>query len=170
MNRINSFSVLFVLCYLSMGVRAEGNCPAGYYPIGGGTTAGCAPIPSNSATSGGGQQQAPSAPVPLWEDRWGAVAFDGPKGILGVATGLQSEYAAQQSALNDCKARGGIKCQSEISYKNGCTAFTIGDLGYYRGADATLSEVVIAGMQKCKEKDKNCETYYSACSPPVRIR
>lgn len=172
MKRTSSFSVLVVLWCLTIGARAEGNCPSGSYPIGGGNAGwtGCAPLPGNSGVRGQLQQQAPSPIAPVWEDRWGAVAFDGPRGILGVATGHQSEHAAQQAALTDCRARGGIKCQSENSYKNGCTAFTIGDLGYYRGADATLSEVIASGMQKCKELDKNCETYYSACSPPVRVR
>lgn len=103
-------------------------------------------------------------------DRWGAIAFDGQRGILGVSTGLQSEQAAEQAALNDCRAKGGIKCQSEISYVNGCTAFTIGDRGAYRGAKATLDQVIAEGMQKCRETDQSCETYYSACSLPVRIR
>lgn len=160
---------LLVLWCLSVGAHAEGNCPSGFYPIGNRAVAACAPIPS--ATKGQqGQQQVPSSPSPIWKDRWGAVAFDGPRGILGVATELQSEQAAQEAALNDCKAKGGIKCQSEISYVNGCTAFTIGDRGAYRGAKATLDQVVTDGMQKCKEADKNCETYYSACSLPVRIQ
>ena len=170
MRRICIFSALVWFSFLSAGVRAEGNCPPGYYPIGGGGTAGCAPIPGNGGRSESGQQQAPPPSAPVWEDRWGAVAFDGPRGILGVAAGLPSEQAAKRTALNHCKVKGGVKCQSEISYVNGCTAFTIGDRGYYRGAKATLDQVIADGLQKCKETDKNCETYYSACSLPVRIQ
>ncbi|MBL0896970.1 DUF4189 domain-containing protein, partial [Pectobacterium atrosepticum] len=150
----------------SIDVHAEGNCPPGSYPIGGGATAGCAPIPGN----GSGQQQAPSAPEPVWEDRWGAIAFDGPKFILGASAEFPSEQAAKSAALNHCKVKGGDNCQIEISYVNGCTAFTIGERNYYRGAMATLHQAVADGLKKCNETDKKCETYYSACSPPVRIR
>lgn len=173
MKLIGPLSALVTVLCFSSSANAEGNCPSGSYPIGGGNAGwtGCAPIPGHpNGTGQRGQQQAPIPPTPIWEDRWGAVAFDGPRGILGVATGHQNEHAAQQAALNDCQTRGGIKCQSEISYVNACTAFTIGDQGYYRGAKARLDQVIAEGMQKCKETDQNCETYYSACSLPVRIR
>lgn len=168
MKWIGALNAMFFLCCLSMGAHAEGNCPSGYYPIGGAATAGCAPIPGGNA--GGNQQRAPDILEQIWQDRWGAVAFDGPMGILGVAASFPSERAAQAAALYDCKVKGGLKCQLETSYVNGCTAFTIGDGNYYRGSHALLDQAIAEGLNLCNQKDKNCETYYSACSLPVRIR
>jgi len=159
-------SALVWFSCLSLGVHAEGNCPPGFYPIGGRATAACAPIPGNS----GGQRQAPSAPAPLWEDRWGAIAGDKPKGILGFSTGLPSEPAAQHAALADCAAKGGEHCKIENSYKNGCTAMIVGERVYNIASRATVDEAIASGIQKCKEVDRNCVASYSACSPPVRIR
>lgn len=155
---------------LNVVAHAEGGCPSGSYPIGNRDVAACAPIPGGER-GGGGQQQAPSAPsAPVWSNRWGAMAFDSPKGILGAAMGLSSESTAQRAALADCKAKGGTQCKVENSFANSCTAFTIGDRGAYRGVDPVLETVIASGIQKCKEMDKNCETYYSACSRAVRIQ
>lgn len=164
----SAMNMLLALFCFSVGAHAEGNCPSGYYPIGGAATAGCAPIPGGGG--GYGQPTAPDIQEPVWEPRWGAIAFDGPKGILGAAAGRPTEEAAKSAALNECRAKGGGICQSELVYRNGCAAFTIGDRNYYRGSSETLARAVTEGLQLCKQNDTNCETYYSACSTPVRIR
>jgi uncharacterized protein DUF4189 len=170
MNLVRSLGALMVLWCLSIGVHAEGNCPSGYYPIGGGPTLGCAPIPDDGGASGGSQWQPYSAPEPVWEDRWGAIAGDEAQGSLGFAAGLPSETAAQQSAMADCAAKGSVRCKIENSYKNGCTAMTFGDWGYNIASMSTLDQAIASGMENCKKNDKNCKTAYRACSPPVRIR
>lgn len=168
MRRICIFSALVCFLCLSAGVHAEGNCPSGYYPIGGRATAACAPIPGNGNARGAGQQQ---SPAPVWENRWGAMATDEPRGVLGAVTGFPNEQAAQRAALSDCKAKGGINCTPTISYKNGCTALTVSDSSFYYGADTTIEIVSSDGMRACTEAGKkNCRTYYTACSPPVRVR
>ncbi|MDY0956314.1 DUF4189 domain-containing protein [Stenotrophomonas rhizophila] len=166
MKRISVLGALLLFSCVSAGAHAEGNCPAGFYPIGGRAAAGCAPIPGN----GRGQQQVPSAPAPVWEDRWGAIAGDKPQGILGFSTGFPSEPAAQQAALADCASKGGGRCQIENSYKNGCTAMIVGERVYNIASRATVDEAIASGIQKCEEVDRNCVASYSACSPPVRIR
>ena len=53
---------------------AEGNCPPGYYPIGGQGARGCAPIPSGapSSTSSGGISELPAnSPTGRWIKTWG---------------------------------------------------------------------------------------------------
>jgi hypothetical protein len=169
MKFVSAMNVLLVLFCFSDGARAEGNCPQGYHPIGGGATAGCAPISGGGNAGGGSRPNAPSPPAPRWEDRWGAIAFDGPQFILGASAEFPSEQAAKSAALKYCKAKGGDNCQIEISYVNSCAAFTIGERSYYRGAMATLQEAVSDGLKKCNETDRKCTTYYSACSSPVRI-
>lgn len=167
------FSALVWFSCLSLGAHAEGNCPPGSYPIGGSATAGCAPIPGygNGTASGAGNQQSQTPPAAIWEDRWGAMATDEPRGVLGAVTGFSNEQAAQRAALSDCKAKGGINCSLANSYRNGCTALTVSDSSFYYGADTTKEIVASDGMRACTEAGKkNCRTYYTACSPPVRIR
>ena len=167
------FSALVWFSCLSLGAHAEGNCPPGSYPIGGRAVAGCAPIPGygSGTASGAGNQQSPTPPAAIWEDRWGAMATDEPRGVLGAVTGFSNEQAALRAALSDCEAKGGINCSLTNSYKNGCTALTVSDSSFYYGADATKEIVASDGMRACTEAGKkNCRTYYTACSPPVRIR
>ena len=46
-NQIFNLSIFFIfIIYLTIeNVHAEGNCPSGYYPVGGQGVQGCAPIP-----------------------------------------------------------------------------------------------------------------------------
>ena len=160
-----------MLCCLSMGAHAEGGCPPGTYPIGNRAVAACAPIP-DGAGGRQGQQQVPIPPAPVWEDRWGAMAVDGPHGVLGTSTGLSRESSAQQVALENCRAKGGIDCKLQLSYRNACGAFTVnGDGAYSSASSATLDQAISLSMQECtKGGAKNCSSYFSACSPPVRVR
>lgn len=153
---------------------AEGNCPPGYYPIGAPSGQGgpqsCAPIPGYNNT----QQPTPSheeAPPRQWASKWGAIATDKAKGVLGAVTGLSSKSQAQQAALTECLAKGGSPCKLEIAYDNECAAVVVGDNGYNVGADATLDKVVTLGMKTCTDaKNNNCHVYYSACSFPIQIK
>ena len=87
--RMNAVRLLGSLALLVAGSAwAEGNCPQGYYPIGGGNGgwAGCAPIPNDNAP-------APD-PGPQWERRWGAIAVDETVGRFGGAEGYSSALDA----------------------------------------------------------------------------
>lgn len=165
--------LMFGLLLLLGGfAHAEGNCPAGYYPIGApqgqGGPQGCAPIPGDNSQQ---QVQSQALPPPQWASRWGAIATDKVKGILGAVTGLSSKNEAQQAALADCQAKGGSPCKLEIAYDNECAALVVGDNGYNVGADATLDKVIRLGMKICTgAKNANCHVYYSDCSLPVRIQ
>lgn len=118
----------FVLISLLLGslilhslAHADGNCPPGYYPIGGQDVQGCAPLPGYDQQS----PQARTAP-PQWESRWGAIATDDDKGVIGSAANMQEKEQAEQTALNDCKAKGGTECELAKWYSNGCVAMIIG--------------------------------------------
>lgn len=168
MNRIGSLSVLLGLWCSSMGAQAEGNCPSGFYPIGGSNAGwtGCAPIPGAQE-----EQQAPRAPASIWADRWGAIATDKSLSVLGVSTGMASDRAAKQASLDDCKAQGGMMCKFEKSYVNSCTAVTSSTTDYFVGVNPSLGKVVLDGLQNCNAAIlKNCHTVYSACSLSVRIQ
>jgi hypothetical protein len=48
-----------------------------------------------------------SAPLPVWADRWGAIATDNSTGSLGASIGMTAKRKAQRQALEDCRSKGG---------------------------------------------------------------
>lgn len=166
-------ATLFVLI-ISIGsifsviVHAEGNCPPGYYPIGGQGIQGCAPIP------GYDQQQpspAPAAPSPQWKSRWGAIATDGVKGVLGTAIGMADQLGAEKTAMADCLAKGGSTCKIQLSYANGCAAMIVGNRGFSTANGSTKDEAIKKGTKICSaDGDTGCHIYYTACSHPQQMQ
>lgn len=146
-------------------VHAEGGCPPGSFPIGGRSVAACAPIP------GYGNQQAPQLPVPQWERRWGAIATDAPKGVIGVTVDKQSKREASEAAIGDCQQQGGVNCKIDVAYDNQCAVLIVGAKGYNTPNAPTVEEATELGMKTCREAGStNCRVLYSACSRPVRTR
>jgi Domain of unknown function (DUF4189) len=146
---------------------AEGNCPEGYFPVGGGNGGwtGCAPLPTQE---GGGQ---PRAPGPQWATQWGAIASDRTTGGLGGSEGHSSKRAAKKAAVAACLKDGGTnKCKPLIAYYNQCGALAWGDYTVitYRGPN--LDVATTEAMKLCSEKSKICQIFYSGCSYPVRVR
>ena len=172
---MNASRVLLFWLLLLIGnmTHAEGNCPPGYYPIGApqgqAGPQSCAPIPGY----GNGQQQQRSQqwPPPRWVSRWGAIATDSVKGILGAVTDLPSKSRAQQAAITDCQTKGGSPCKLEVAYDNECAAMAVGSNGYDVVADTTLNRAIQGSMKMCvDDKSEGCHVYYSACSLPVQIQ
>lgn len=173
MKVIFSRLLLLGLLMLATGLGyAEGNCPAGYYPIGASQgqqgPQGCAPIPGYNQQSA--SQPPPIGWVPKWESRWGAIATDAAKGSLGTSNSLPSKHEAERTALADCQSKGGIQCKLQIAYDNECAAMVLGDKVFNVTADSTIDKAVKTGMKLCNAaNDHTCRVYYSACSPSVRI-
>jgi len=161
------FSLLLGLVEMSVGAHAEGGCPPGMIPYSGTNISSCGPIPGYSQQ----RQATRQPPSPQWEDRWGAIATDEPHGILGSATGMSSRDQAERTALADCRAKGGSPCKLETWYSNGCAVLVVGDKGYNTNSEASLDATIQSGMKTCgADGDTGCRVYYSACSPPVRVR
>ena len=156
---------LFLLCTLNMA-HAEGGCPPGQYPQQGQGWQTCVPIPGGSADDQASQPiHVPSG----WRSQWQAVATDTSKGIMGTSTGIDTPEGSVSAALADCKRKGGVNCQTEIAYGNGCIALVFGDkLMNSKGAN-NLRQAEQSAMNKCKEEDTNCHVYYSACSLPIEV-
>jgi hypothetical protein len=130
------------------------------------TSAYCGPDPNYR-----GSQQAPQQPAEIWQDRYGAIYLDWTKGALGASSNMVSRPSAENAALADCKARGGIGCRQLNSYRNTCVAFSAADAGYAYASDRTLDAAKQASMEECKNKgNTNCRVYYTDCSQPVRIQ
>jgi hypothetical protein len=156
------------LSMVSFGVHAEGGfCPPGTIDHNNGRAPAivCSPIP------GYGQQQAPRRPAEVWQDRYGAIAIDGPNKATGSAVNMRSEGAAREAAIADCGANGGANCVVELPFRNGCAAVATGDTGHNASAHQTIAEASSAALKVCVASgDTNCVIYYKVCSPPVRVQ
>jgi hypothetical protein len=165
--------LLFGLFWLATDAcHAEGNCPPGYYPIGApqgqAGPQGCAPIPGYGSNPQ--QENTQSPPPPQWASRWGAVATDAAKGILGAAANATGKEEAQQTAIADCQANGGTQCILQNTYGNACVAVITGDKVFNVGSSTDLNDAIQSGITQCSSADTNCHVYYSACSLPVQIQ
>lgn len=160
---------LVALLALPLTTLAEGNCPPGYYPIGGDAAGwhGCAPM-----DGGVGNQQEEDAPQEAqeeWEDRWGAIATA--NGAFGVSVSKRSKEQAAQEALAECKRNAGKEaCKLKPPYYNQCAALAWGNTTNIVARGPDLHEVEQRAADLCSKETKNCRIYYSACSLPVRVR
>jgi hypothetical protein len=160
-------AIFLVFCFLShLEARAEGNCPSGYYPVGGGNAgwSGCAP--TNSGSSGG----EPANPGAYWETRWGAIAVDNGVGTYGGIEGLNSKRTAQKAAIAECKKFGGKKCKISIAYYNQCGVLASGDTYSITARGPEINETTERAVNACSKKTQNCKPYYAGCSYPERVR
>ena len=166
MKPLTLLALLLGLSSLSITAHAEGGCPPGWMPYSSTSINSCGLIPGYDEQ----QQTAPEPRPPRWESRWGAIATDGKKGILGVASGAPSQSIAERIAIADCHAKGG-DCKLQVSYANSCGVMVVDEGGFNVGNAATLDQAVQSGMKVCHEAGAaNCRVYYSTCSPPVRIQ
>lgn len=167
-NLLRSLLVVAVWLLSSGGGHADGFCPSGSYDPNNGRAPAVTCVPIQGY---GNQQQAPQQPAPQWERRWGAIATDGSKGAMGVATDRRSEREASQAATRDCQSKGGVNCTVDIPYHDGCAAVVVGNGGYNVAADASVDQAVAKGMKTCRDAGRaNCHAYYTACSLSVRIQ
>ena len=116
-----SFICLSLFSIISSTTNAEGNCPPGYYPVGGQGVQGCAPIPNYGG--GGGGYSAPSYRSPTTE---GYVAA-GTNGVIGVATAKIFRGKLEEKALQDCEKKGGTGCKIWFTYDDNHCA-TVGQV------------------------------------------
>ena len=160
-------ALLFFILLFSRTAFAEGNCPDGYFPVGGGNAgwSGCAPIyNSDSAAS---YSSEPPNPGPRWQFRWGAIAVDPQRGKFAGIDAQLTPGKAKKQALKLCRKNGGKRCAVLIEYHNQCGALAAGDanhVGYY---GPVTEEVEKRAMAACAELTSNCQIYYTGCSYPV---
>jgi hypothetical protein len=154
----------------SEGASAEGNCPPGYFPIGGGNAGweGCAPM-GPMPSDGDGSNQAPVQQEPVWETRWGAIATA--DGAYGVSNGMNSQRRAEKKAIADCKARSnGKPCILRVAYYNQCAALAWGDEINFTARSPQQQRAESLAVSACSDKTTNCRVYYSGCSYPEQGR
>jgi Domain of unknown function (DUF4189) len=159
-------TVLLALAFglSAYGVFAEGRCPDGYFPIGGGNAGweGCAPM-------GGDGEGGDEGPAPVWETRWGSIAIT--DGAFGVSESSVSKSEAERIALQDCQRRSnGQKCRTKITYRDQCAALVWGSVGANASRGPYVEEVIKSAISVCSQQDKDCTVFYSGCSMPERVQ
>ena len=151
--------LVLLLASIFASAHAEGRCPDGYFPIGGGSAGweGCAPM---GPETGAGSSEASE---PQWETRWGAVATT--DGALGVSANKKTRESAEQQAISECQAHSkGKACKIRLAYYNQCTAVAWGDAGSVITRSPDLEDAELTALNICKSSTADCELFYSACS------
>ncbi|QNP40870.1 DUF4189 domain-containing protein [Lysobacter terrestris] len=127
--------MLLMLLAFAGAALAEQGCASGFYP-GGAQPGGqiCVPIPGYGTTNNTGAEGSS-----VWANRWGAIAIG--NGVAGVSEGLPSRGKAKRTALDDCKAGGGMDCKVIVAYVNQCVALATGsgDSSYGRAPSCRSS-------------------------------
>ncbi|WP_206409374.1 DUF4189 domain-containing protein [Lysobacter enzymogenes] len=155
----------------ALSVLPAGNsfgCPPGEWLQQGAGWQMCVPIPGmQNRTSG------PPSSAPVWATRWGAIAVNESDIAAGVgsASGMVGKRLAESAALRACREKGINGCKVKFTYKNQCAAIVWGDHGSNVSGAASIEMATRVGLDKCvKDKDTNCEVYFTECSYPERLR
>lgn len=156
-------------------VRAEGNCPPGYYPIGGGNGgfAGCAPIPGAGGSAGGGGARPRNSP----HDAYYAVVSHPRSSDVWIMSNAPNREQIQQGALRLCGMAMGEGCKLEFSSIDSVAAMARGMDGdtYFAWAKsaAEADATVLAYCRKLSDfcavfrhwspsRNNGIQTYYPA--------
>lgn len=156
---------------------AEGNCPAGQYPIGGGNGGwvGCAPIPGYGGGGGQSYGGGGGAKLPKWSSSYGALVL-GKSRIDGVmmynfSTKYSSELAAQDAAFSACTDTSEmIDCKGVFTFANGFIAVSSGEDGkIYWGAHKKEDKAKKVALDECKKLgNKDCKVFKTGDSSAIK--
>jgi hypothetical protein len=158
-------AALILLMLFMRLVNAEGRCPDGYFPIGGGDAGweGCAPM-------GPIEDERPRQENgPQFASRWGAIATA--DGAFGVAKDAETRVDAVALAVAQCdKESPQARCSERAVYFDQCIALAWGDTMNVASRSPDIVDAERSALAGCAEKTANCRIFYSACSYPERIR
>ena len=158
--------LVLALLFSGVAVHAQAACPPGTVPYGTGNgPSACGPDDSQPQ-----QSARPQRPPEIWVDHFGAIATDEPRGAMGASTYMQDRHSAENSAIADCHAEGGVNCVVQISYGNECVALVVSGKFFNVNDGDTVDQATKNGMEVCKTVANDCQVYYSACSLPIRIQ
>lgn len=143
--------------------RAEGGCPSGMIPYSGTDISSCGPIPAGYYSDSNSIPKSAEPPA-RWMDTWGAIAADADNGSLGTVVGMSSEQEALRAALAQCRAKGGAKCEVDLTYYNQCAVMILGNKTYATARAETIERATQLGMKTCNAENTKCRVYYSDCS------
>lgn len=148
--------------------KAEGRCPPGMFETVSRDYLACAPIPGyGQGDSDTGEESQPPIPTE-WEERWGAIATESKGGGFGAVNSFESESAATQAALQQCRTTATIsqtKCEVQISYRNQCAAYAWGAGRSVASHAIDIPTATEDALKSCgATAGTACKIYYSGCS------
>lgn len=164
MNALKRIGFLLVFILGCTGAAAQ--CATGVNTGGGNC------VPPDALGMPGYYEQGVSnaAPMPVWQDRYGAIVIDDGTGDVGVASAQSSKSAAEKSARKDCEAHGARDCRVALSYHNQCAALAWGKGIRGTANNPSENEARSDALKSCEEGATDCKVIYSACSNPVRVQ
>ncbi len=101
-------------------------------------------------------------------DRYGSIFFsqeyDGGY-AWGMAWSYDSQSAARDRAMNECRSRGGTSCSEIAWFRNACGSLAIGDNnGYGYGWGDTSGRASSEAMSGCQMYNRNCSVIVTRCT------
>ncbi len=139
----------------------------------------CIQRPELSGCGANGSAQIAPNKIIRIPSHYGAVAYDGTKGILGASeNNLKSSRAAKKEAIQVCIKLGGTAktCRIAVVSRNSCNAVALGANskgGGVSAGDADLLKEVAENkvMQQCRDMGgQKCFIAYSYCSRDPRYQ
>lgn len=150
---------LFMLCGLAHAQAQVGPCPPGMseYP-------GADGIP----TCGAQIQQRPA----IWASRWGAIAWDNPRGAVGESINQPSKAAAEHAAIANCQSNGGgPDCRVYMAYHDQCVAIATSAHMHNEARAYPLKVAIKLALKVCSAGGiTGCKIDYTYCVDPVRVQ
>jgi hypothetical protein len=99
------------------------------------------------------------------QNRFGAIYFSQSTGAHGYSYDYNSQYQAEQGALNECLSAGGTDCQRATWFRNACGALAVGDgngWGARWGNNRNGAEQ--NALQSCNRNAGNCRILRWVCT------
>jgi len=152
-------------CMAFITTSAVAQCATGVNTGGGN----CIP-PDAPGMPGYQPEQGPPEPVPIWQDRWGAIVIDDTSGDVGLSSARPSKSDAIQAATRDCEARGARQCAVALQYYNSCAALAWGKGVRGTASDNSEEAARSEALKFCTHGGSNCKVVYSGCSKPARVQ
>ena len=114
-------------------------------------------------------QQPQRAPREVWQNYYGAIAYDSKAKVAGTSENEKSMADAKRVAIQNCGA--GTKCKIVAYARNSCTAIAQDGGITAFGTEPTEATATKEALDNCRSVGgTECEITYSHCSLPVRIQ
>ncbi len=159
--------LLALAVFAAAPAKAEGNCPPGYFPIGGGNNGweGCAPMNGTD----GGPAQGPAPVQMFWVDNHFALASHKDASNAWVAIGYPNGEAAKQAVMSACNADMGQGCVPLSNSYNSSYVVGIGKEGVvYSEWDSTLAKARKRLAAGCAKNNDVCSELHNGTASPGR--
>lgn len=159
-----SLAFLALLLGGSLGVAAQGACPAGQYPVSGQGWNYCADIPGYEKPS----ETHPSRNI-VWMNKWLSLTVDTAKGVVSTGVSTDSQAASESVSMGDCVRQGGTNCRPKVTVMNGCIALAVGSSKMASDLAATVADAESKALRACSADDSTCKIYISKCALPEQV-